>query len=63
MDAELLTNPAILAALAILALGFVRLRIWWAILRILLAPILRPIPLVLILSALAAAATAMHLGA
>jgi hypothetical protein len=61
MDAELLTNPALLAVLAILVLGFVRFGIWWAILRVLLGPLLRPIPLVLIASAAAAAAAAMHL--
>jgi hypothetical protein len=62
MDAEQLANPALLAVLAILGLGFVRLGIWWAILRLLLAPLLRPVPLVLIACAAAAAAAAMHLG-
>jgi hypothetical protein len=60
MDAELLTNPAVLAALAILALGFVRFGIWWAILRVLLAPLIRPIGLILVV--MAAAAAALHYG-
>lgn len=60
MDAELLTNPALLAVLAILVLGFVRFGIWWAILRVLLAPLLRPIGLILVV--MAAAAAALHYG-
>lgn len=62
MDAEQLTNPVLLAVLAILGLGFVRFGIWWAILRVVLSPLLRPVPLILIACAAAAAAAAMHLG-
>lgn len=60
MAFEQLANPALLAVLVMLGLGFVRLGIWWAILRLLLAPILRPVGLILL--ATAAAAAAVHLG-
>ena len=55
-----LTNPAFLVVFAILALGFVRFRIWWAVLRVLLAPLLRPLGLILVV--MAAAAAALHYG-
>ena len=60
MDAGQLANPALLAALAILGLGFVRFGVWWMVLRVLLAPLLRPIGLLLVVRA--AAAAALHYG-
>jgi hypothetical protein len=60
MTADQLANPAVLAVLAILGLGFVRFGIWWAVLRLLLAPILGPLGLILV--GLAAVAAAIHFG-
>ncbi len=60
MGADQLANPALLAVLAILGLGFVRFGIWWAVIRMLLAPLLRPLGLILV--AVAAVAAALHLG-
>ncbi len=60
MAADQLANPALLAVLAILGLGFVRLGIWWMVLRVLLAPLLRPLGLILV--GTAAVAAALHLG-
>ncbi len=57
---EQLANPALLALLVILGLGFVRFSIWWAVLRVLLAPLLRPIGMILVVTAVAAAA--LHYG-
>ena len=48
MGADQLANPALLALLAILGLGFIRLGIWWAVLRVLLAPLLSPIGLIVV---------------
>jgi hypothetical protein len=60
MAFDQLANPALLAVLAILGLGFVRLGIWWTVLRVLLAPLLRPLGLILV--GAAAVAAALHLG-
>ena len=58
--ADQLASPALLAAIAILGLGFVRFGVWWIVLRVLLAPLLRPVGLILV--ATAAVAAAIHLG-
>jgi hypothetical protein len=60
MAADQLANPALLAVLAILGLGLVRFGIWWAVIRVLLAPLLSPIGLVLV--AAAAVAAFLHFG-
>ena len=48
MNLEQLTSPTALALLVLVALAFIRFSIWWAILRVLLAPLLRPAGLVVV---------------
>lgn len=60
MGSDQLGNPALLALLAILGLGFVRLGIWWAVVRVLLAPLTCALGLIMV--AAAAVAVALHFG-
>ena len=49
-----LTNPMTLAVLLLLALAFVRLGVWWALIRTVLGTLLRPAGLVVVAVAVAA---------
>ena len=55
MTAEQLSNPAVILILVVVALAFVRFGVWWAVLRVLLAPLLRPLGLLLVAATVAAA--------
>lgn len=55
MTAEHLTSPAVILILAVVGLAFVRFGIWWAVLRVVLAPLFRPVGLLLVAAAVAAA--------
>lgn len=55
MTAEQLSNPAVILILAVVGLAFVRFGVWWAVLRVLLAPLFRPLGLLLVAAAVAAA--------
>lgn len=55
MTGEQLTSPAAILILAVAALAFIRFGIWWAVLRVLLAPLFRPLGLLFIAAAVAAA--------
>jgi len=54
MTADQLSNPAALLVLAVVGLAFVRFGIWWAVLRVILAPLFRPLGLLLIAASVAA---------
>lgn len=51
MSMEEIIGPAGLVILVLLALAFIRFRIWWAVLRVVLAPLLRPVGLVVVVIA------------
>lgn len=48
MSMEEIIGPAGLVILVLLALAFIRFRLWWAVLRVVLAPLLRPVGLVVV---------------
>ncbi|HET7410790.1 MAG TPA: hypothetical protein VFJ13_11380 [Paracoccaceae bacterium] len=48
MNLEQLTSPTALVILVLVALAFVRFGIWWAIIRVILAPFLRPAGLLIV---------------
>lgn len=54
MTIEKLTDPTIIAIVVLLALAFIRFGVWWALLRVLLAPLLRPAGLVIVALAVVA---------
>lgn len=62
MSIDHLTSPTALAVIALLALAFVRFGVWWAIIRVLLSAMLRPLSLLVIGVALAAVAAAYGTG-
>lgn len=55
MTVEQLTSPTAIVVLALLALAFIRFGVWWMILRVVLAPLLRPAGLLVVAVAVAAA--------
>ena len=56
---EQLTSPTAIAILVLFGLAFIRFGLWWAVIRLLLAPLLRPAGL--LVAAAAAVAIALHL--
>ena len=48
MTVEQLTSPTALVILALCALAFIRFGVWWGIIRVLLAPLLRPAGLLVV---------------
>ena len=48
MNLEHLTSPTIIAIVVLFALAFIRFSVWWVILRVLLAPLLRPTGLIVV---------------
>lgn len=48
MNLEQLTSPTALVILVLFALAFIRFGVWWAILRVVLAPLLRPAGLLVV---------------
>ncbi len=48
MNMELLTSPTAIAVLVLFALAFIRFSLWWTVLRVLLAPLLRPAGLIVV---------------
>ena len=48
MNLEQLTSPTALVILVLCALAFIRFGVWWAIIRVILAPLLRPAGLLVV---------------
>lgn len=55
MTVDQLSNPAVILILAVVGLAFIRFGVWWAVLRVLLAPLFRPLGLLFVAAAVAAA--------